>query len=138
MFFYTNHALQRMEERNYSQAMLEDAFEPLMKLGHWDQKNERLTLNTNTDDFHSYIRKMSQLCQFARREMLMFRRGLRRDAECDQSPALEELKRRYKDLKSKLANLKKLEHKGSVTLVIVHNCILTVFKPGCHFKRDVC
>ncbi|MBQ8707272.1 MAG: hypothetical protein IJ523_04205 [Succinivibrionaceae bacterium] len=133
MFFYTDHALQRMEERNFSQAMLDAAFEPLMKLGHWDQKNERLTLNTNTDDFHSYIRNISQLCQFARRELLMSRR----DADRRQSPALEELKRRYKDLKSKLSNLKKLEHKGTVTLVIVHNCILTVFKRGCHFKRDV-
>ena len=43
----------------------------------------------------------------------------------------------YQTLDDILNNLKKLEHKGAVTLVIVNNVVVTVFKPLAHFKSKV-
>ena len=46
--FYTEHARMRITERNFSIDMIEDAMNLFSLHGKWDQKNERVTLHTNS------------------------------------------------------------------------------------------
>ncbi len=135
---YTNHAQKRINQRNYTTAMLDDALVAFSKMGKWDQRNERVTLRTNTDEFHSYLRSLTELFQTVKARFLQFKRQLKKTdmVSSEHQNHLQSLKQEYKSLKSMLSNLKLLEHKGAVTLVIVDNVVLTVFKPLSHFKRD--
>ena len=103
--FYTEHARMRITERNFSIDMIEDAMNLFSLHGKWDQKNERVTLHTNSDT--------------------------------EQQEEFSRLKEKCKSVRKILNNLKKLEHKGAVTLVIVNNVVVTVFKPLAHFKSKV-
>jgi hypothetical protein len=133
---FTEHAKRRMVERNYTASMLEDALEPMMKQGVWDQKSERITLNTNTDEFHSYLDAVSGLCQKMRNDYLMLKRTVKKCRTESAQLRLAQLKAVYKKCRNRLANLKRLEHKCRVTLVLSGSFVLTVFRPDSRFKRD--
>jgi hypothetical protein len=133
---FTEHAKKRMVERNYTVSMIEDAMEPLMKQGKWDQRSERLTLNTNTDEFHDYLKSVNEICSKAKRDYLKIKKTLKGIKTATAIAKVKRFKNFYKQCKSKLANLRKLEHKSSVTLVLSGDFVLTIFRPDSRFKRD--
>lgn len=133
---FTEHAKMRMVERNFTASMIEDAMEPLIKQGKWDQRNERLTLNTNTEEFHSFIESIASTYQKLRTDYLMLKRRFKNEKTDSTAEKLSVFKELCKKWRKKLDNLKRLEHKCSVTLVMSGNFVITVFKPGTRYKRD--
>ena len=113
---FTEHAKMRMVERNFTASMIEDAMEPLMKQGKWDQRNERLTLNTNTEEFHSFIESIASTYQKLRTDYLMLKRTVKKCRTESAQLRLAQLKAVYKKCRNKLANLKRLEHKCTSVL----------------------
>lgn len=137
--FYTEHARMRITERNFSIDMIEDAMNLFSLHGKWDQKNERVTLHTNSDEFHSHLRTVGRMYDTLKSKLLQLKRTIKEnsDPDAEQQEEFSRLKEKCKNVRKILNNLKKLEHKGAVTLVIVNNVVVTVFKPLAHFKSKV-
>lgn len=134
MIIYTKHAAERMEQRNFTPEMIEDSFNQFIKYGKWDQKGDRLTLKTNSDDFHSFIRSQISECENLK-AMLSKSKSVSADNSF-LSESIDILKRKYKEARRKLKNLRRLETKKNVTLVFNGNVLLTIFIPTRHFKKD--
>lgn len=132
---YTPHALQRMNERHFSIGMIEDSITYFYKLGFWDQKGDRLTLKTNTAEFHERLTYLNNVCNRVRGFIRYLKKRIKSGERLQER--LFYVKSFYKEAKLKLKNLKKLEHKQIVTLVIKNDYLITVFKKKSHFKRDV-
>lgn len=134
MIIYTKHATERMEQRNFTPEMIEDSFNQFVKYGKWDQKGDRLTLKTNSDDFHSIIKSQISEC-----EILKAKLSKSKAISADKgflNESIDIIKRKYKEAKKRLKNLRKLETKKNVTLVFNGNVLLTIFIPTRHFKKD--
>lgn len=138
MLLITNHARQRLTMRNFSISMLEETLDIFLKNGRWDQKGDRLTLNTNTDEFHNLMTLCNEECQRARNEYLKFKRFSRKICSEFSLKKLEQLKLVYKQCKNRVCQIKRLEHKSHITLVLSSaGLLITAFKRNQHFKRDV-
>lgn len=138
MMLMTNHAKKRLLQRKLSISMLEGTFDVFLKIGRWDQKGERLTLNTNTDEFHNLITLCNEEFRKARNEYLRCKRISGKFCSEFSRKRLEQLKSVYRKCKNRLGLLKRLEHKCHITLVISSaGCLITAFKRTRHFKRDV-
>jgi len=127
---YTTHALNRMEERNITINMIEDSIELFYRYGGWNDRADRLTLNTASERIHSFILRKIKL----KNRLKHFIRKCRISGETEISAErFIRLKNIYKLCSRQIKNLKKLEHKKRVTLVICDNKILTVYRA---VKRD--
>ncbi|MBQ9220634.1 DUF4258 domain-containing protein [Succinivibrio sp.] len=135
MIIYTKHAEKRMEQRNFTTEMIEDSLCQFIKFGKWDQKGDRLTLKTNSDDFHSFIREQISECETLKSQLSKIK-STSPDEKVFISESIDKMKKKYKEAKKKLKNLRKLETKKNVTLVLNGNVLLTVFIPTRHFKKD--
>ena len=122
---YTHHALLRMNERNITTTMIEDSIDLFYRYGTWNDRSDRLTLDTASENVHKFIARKTRLINYLKRCMLGSRPSFDNGR---QKARFLQLKKLYKLCRRQLKNLKKLEHKKRVTLVICDEWLLTVYR----------
>ncbi|MDD6177999.1 MAG: hypothetical protein UHG91_01895 [Succinivibrionaceae bacterium] len=122
---YSNHALNRMEQRSFSKTMIDECLDLFYKYGSWNSKGDRVTLETGDNNFHEIID--SQRKTLSEQKKLL--------ANCTKEE-ISKIKNIVKKLKKSLRIFEKLEHKKSVTLIIEDDVIVTVFRQTKRIPRD--
>lgn len=130
---YSTHASKRMEQRNFNESLIETSLEDFYKFGTWNAKGDRLTLDGRSNEFHERIESLENLCQ---KTFDQLKRACR--IKSDKAPlfSINKIKKAYRALQKKLKYLKKIEHKGRITLVIEDNVLITVFKETRRSKKN--
>ena len=121
---FTTHALQRMDERNFSKTMILESIDTIYKFGKWNDRIDQITLNTNSEDMHKII--------LSKRERLQ---SLKRALTHCAKEELTKLKSMLKECKKSLKAFEKLEHKKSITLVIEEDTLITVYQKQKRLKN---
>jgi len=130
---YTSHAIDRMNERSITRTMLDDTMVFFFRFGSWNDRADRLTLRTDTEEMHRLIACKSKHLHHIKRYLARKRTETSLSAQNCRTAIIKAL---YKRLQRQLRSLKKMEHKKEVTLVICGEKILTVYRTEKRHLRD--
>lgn len=129
MMTFTEHAKERMLKRNIREELISDSLEMFYRYGYWNERGDRLTLDTQSQNILDAIKQKKAVLSLIRSRLCLERRVL-----SDKSLSkIAKLKHLYKSVSKKLKTLQQLERKKVLTLIIKDGSILTVYKKE---KRD--
>ncbi len=129
MMTFTEHAKERMLKRNIREELISDSLEMFYRYGYWNERGDRLTLDTQSQNILDAIKQKKAVLSLIRSSLCLERRVL-----SDKSLSkIAKLKHLYKSVSKKLKTLQQLERKKVLTLIIKDGSILTVYKKE---KRD--
>lgn len=126
----SRHAKERCLERNISGRMITEMFPVLLEFGNWNDREDRLTLNTDCKEFQLLVRELRLRLQKAQKVISSMKNKMV-DLE-----VIEDNKNRFKELKKYLRKILRLEHKKNLTIVIKNNVIVTVYMKTEKNKND--
>lgn len=129
MMTFTEHAKERMLKRNIREELISDSLEMFYRYGYWNERGDRLTLDTQSQSILDAIKQKKAVLSVIRSRLCLEKRLL-----SDKSLSkIAKLKHLYKSVSKKLKTLQQLERKKVLTLIIKEDSILTVYKKE---KRD--
>lgn len=129
MMTFTEHAKERMLKRNIREELISDSLEMFYRYGYWNERGDRLTLDTQSQNILDAIKQKKAVLSVIRSRLCLEKRLL-----SDKSLSkIAKLKHLYKSVSKKLKTLQQLERKKVLTLIIKEDSILTVYKKE---KRD--
>ncbi len=135
---YTAHALQRMEERNFSKNMIEKNIDLFFALGKWNCRGDRITLDANNENVRRVIKERASMLQTIlcniKDTSVITTKTVKHFVNLSLKGSLSLFSYKKNVLKRMLKDLKKLEHKGEVTLVIQDDVMISIYHKT---KRDL-
>ncbi len=117
----SRHAQARCLQRNIDGTMITKMFPLLLEFGSWNQREDRMTLQTRGKEFQLLIREI-------KRSMLKIKYQIHNLKSSNSAMELiTENKKQLKALKRYLKNILRLEHKDNLTLVLKAGTVITAY-----------
>lgn len=148
MIHFTEHAKERMAQRNIREEIITENLEMFYRYGFWNDRGDRLTLNTKSELIHNMIKMKQRMLSIVKQKIQSLKHrhndvSTKTDgssscvaAEAEHNALADKkvlLTALYKRVNKKLKALQRLERKEVITLVLRDDHVITVYKK---VKRD--
>lgn len=148
MIHFTEHAKERMAKRNIREEIITENLEMFYRYGFWNDRGDRLTLNTKSEIIHNMIKMKQRMLSIVKQKLLSLKHRHHHEntmtngggtcvvAEAEHYAYKDKkvlLTALYKRVNKKLKALQRLERKEVITLVLRDDHVITVYKK---VKRD--
>lgn len=148
MIHFTEHAKERMAQRNIREEIITENLEMFYRYGFWNDRGDRLTLNTKSEIIHNMIKMKQHMLLIVNQKLQALKHKSlsenKDSVDCSvvattvATPQANSNKKAlltalYKRVNKKLKALQRLERKEVLTLVLRDDHVITVYKK---VKRD--
>ena len=144
MIHFTEHAKERMAQRNIREEIITENLEMFYRYGFWNDRGDRLTLNTKSEIIHNMIKMKQHMLLIVKQKLQALKHKSLSENKDTVESSIEAthhdrtnkkalLTALYKRVNKKLKSLQRLERKEVLTLVLRDDHVITVYKK---VKRD--
>lgn len=148
MIHFTEHAKERMAQRNIREEIITENLEMFYRYGFWNDRGDRLTLNTKSEIIHNMIKMKQHMLLIVKQKLQALKHKSLSENKDSVESSVEAttvairhdrankralLTALYKRVNKKLKALQRLERKEVLTLVLRDDHVITVYKK---VKRD--